>query len=140
MLLWVSLINYIFIRCQRRMRLFINFSTENNLIELKTNVKFFSDHTSLCTIIKDINKSANALNNDLSLISKWVFNWKMFFYPDLSKPDQELLFSTKKKLKIHPIISVNNIHVEKVSSKTPWYFAWWKAEFQGTCWQFYSES
>ena len=122
MLLRVSLINYIVIRFQRRMRLFINFSTENNLIELKTNAKFFADDTSLFTIIKVINERANALNNDLSLISKWAFNWKMFFNPDPSKPVQELLFSTKKKLKIHRTISGNNIQVEKVSSKTPWYF------------------
>ena len=50
------------------MRLF-DFSTENNLIELKTNVKLFADYTSLCTIIEDIIESANALNNDLSLIA-----------------------------------------------------------------------
>ena len=41
---------------------------------LKTNVKRFADDTSLFTIVKDKNESANALNNDLSLILKWVFN------------------------------------------------------------------
>ena len=38
--------------------------------ELKTNAKHFADDTSLFTIVKDINESVNALNNELSLISK----------------------------------------------------------------------
>ena len=44
---------------------------------LKTNVKLFAEYTSLFTIVKDKNESANDLNNDLSLISKWAFNWKI---------------------------------------------------------------
>ena len=45
--------------------------------ELKSNMKIFSDDASLATIVKDKNESANTLNNDLMLISKWVYNWKM---------------------------------------------------------------
>ena len=37
---------------------------------LKSNVKLFADDTSLFTIVKDKNESANILNNDLSLISR----------------------------------------------------------------------
>ena len=47
--------------------------------DLKTNVKLSAEGTSLFTIIKDVNESANARKNDLSLISKWAFNWKMLF-------------------------------------------------------------
>ena len=74
----------------------------NNLPnELKSNVKLFADDTSLFTIIKDINESASILNNDLLLISKWAFNWKMLFNPDPTKPAQEVIFSKKKrKLKL----------------------------------------
>ena len=36
--------------------------------ELKSNAKLFADGTSLFTIVKDENESANILNNDLSLI------------------------------------------------------------------------
>ena len=36
--------------------------------ELKSSVKLFADDTSLFTIVKDENESANALNNDFSLI------------------------------------------------------------------------
>ena len=80
--------------------------------ELKSNAKVFVDDTSLFTIVKDKNESANTLNNDLMLISKWSYNWKMLFNPDPSKPDQEVLFSRKKQVQIHPTISLNNIQVE----------------------------
>ena len=47
--------------------------------------------------VKDKNESANTLSNDLILISKWAYNWKMLFNSDPSKPTQEILFSSKKK-------------------------------------------
>ena len=83
--------------------------------ELKSSVKLFADDTSLFTIVKDKNESANTLNNDLLLISKWAYNWKMLFNPDPSKPAQEVLFSRKKKTQIHPTISFNNIQVARAS-------------------------
>ena len=54
------------------------------------------------------------LNSDLLLISKWAFNWKMLFNPDPTKPVQEVIFSKRKKTQTSPIISLNNIQVEKV--------------------------
>ena len=45
----------------------------------KTNAKLFADVTSLFIIVKDKNdESPNALNSDLSLISKWDFFGKCF--------------------------------------------------------------
>ena len=82
---------------------------------LKSNVKLFADDTSLFTIVKDKNEIANALNKDLSLISKWSFNWKMLFNPDLHKPAQEVLFSREKESIDHPVVSLNKIQMEKVS-------------------------
>ena len=81
--------------------------------ELKSNAKLFADDTSLFTIVKDKNESANILNNDLQLISKWVYQWKMLFKPDPKKPAQEVLFSRKKQLQNHPNITLNNIQVER---------------------------
>ena len=69
---------------------------------------------SLFTIVKDINESASILNNDVLLISKWAFNCKMLYIPDLNKPAQEVIFSEKKKTETHPIISLKNIQVEKM--------------------------
>ena len=84
--------------------------------KLKSNVKkLFADDTSLFTVVKDKNESANILNNDLQSVSTWAYNWKMLFNPDSSKPAQEVLFSRKKKIQVHPTISLNNVQVERVS-------------------------
>ena len=58
--------------------------------ELKSTVKHFTDDTSLFTMVKDKKESVDVLNHDLSLISKWAFNWKMLINHIL----------TKRKLKI----------------------------------------
>ena len=39
----------------------------------------------------------------------------MLFNSDSSKPAQEVLFSGKKKIQVHPTISLNNVQVERVS-------------------------
>ena len=83
--------------------------------ELKSNAKLFADDTSLFTIVKDKTESANILSNDLSEISKWVYDWKMLFNPDPCKSAQEVVFSRKKKTQSHPAISLNNIQVERTS-------------------------
>ena len=83
--------------------------------ELKSNAKLFADGTSLFTVVKDENESANVLNNDLSLISKWAFKWKILFNLDPTKPAQEVLFSTKKETQNHPTLNFNNIPVERAS-------------------------
>ena len=67
------------------------------------------------TVVKNINESANILNEDLSLISKWAFNWKMLVNPDPTKPAQEVLFSRKKKVQVHPPLSLSNVQVERTS-------------------------
>ena len=69
---------------------------------------------SLCAIVKHINESAIILSNDLLLISKWDFNWKMLLNPDPTKLAQEVIFSKKKKTQTYQTISLNNIQVEKV--------------------------
>ena len=67
------------------------------------------------TNVTDNNDSSTFLNNDRLFLSKWVHNWKMLFNPDPSKTDQEVIFSTKKQIETHPIISWNNIQVETAS-------------------------
>ena len=69
----------------------------------------------LFATVKDKNESANILNDDLQLISKWAFNWKMLFNPDTSKPAQEVLFSRKNQIQNHPTISLENAEVERSS-------------------------
>ena len=84
---------------------------------LKSKAKLFADDTSLFTIAKDKQESADVLNKDLSLISKWAFTWKILFNPGTNKPAKEVIFSRKKKTQNHPIISLNNIPVERVSQQ-----------------------
>ena len=92
--------------------LFIYVSRVNDTLYKK---KLFADDTSLFTIVKDKNESANIINNDLLQISKWAYNWKILFNPDPTKPAQEVLFSRKNKVQVHPTINLNNIQVEKTS-------------------------
>ena len=82
--------------------------------ELKSNAKSFAGDTSLFTLVKDKNESKSIHNNDLLLISKWAYNEKMLFHPDPTKPAHEVIFSKKKITQIPPIISFNNIQVERV--------------------------
>ena len=53
--------------------------------DLASNEKLFADDTSLFSVVKNIIKSANELNNDLAKISTWAFQWKMDFSPDPTK-------------------------------------------------------
>ena len=50
--------------------------------ESKSNVNLFADDTYFFTIVKDKNENDNTLNNNLMLISKWAYDWKMLFNPD----------------------------------------------------------
>ena len=79
---------------------------------IKSNSKLFAKlFTSLFTIVKDKQENVDVLNNDLSLIYKWAFNWKILINSGSNKP----LFSRKKKTQNHPNISLDNIQVERVS-------------------------
>ena len=82
---------------------------------LKSNAKLFADDSSLFTIFKDKNESANILNDDLLLISNWTYKWKMLFNPDPNKPAQELLLSRKSQIQNHSALSLNHIQVERSS-------------------------
>ena len=83
--------------------------------ELKSNAKLFADATSLFTIVKDKNESSNTLNNDLSLIWKWAFSWKMLLIQILVNQLTKYYFQEKEKVQIHPTINLNNIQVEWTS-------------------------
>ena len=64
--------------------------------DLKSNCKSFADGASLFSVVHDISTSAGDVNNDLTLISNWGFQWKMSFKPDPSKQAQQIIFSRKK--------------------------------------------
>ena len=49
---------------------------------LKSNLKLFADDTSLFSVVKNKEQSVSDLTNDLDMIPKWAYNWKMSFNPD----------------------------------------------------------
>ena len=69
----------------------------------------------LFTVVKYKNESANVISKNLQPISIWAYNWKKFFNAGPSKPAQEVLFSRKKKTKVNPTITLNNVQVERMS-------------------------
>ena len=44
------------------------------------------------------------MNRDLIKISKWANQWKMYFNPDITKQEQEVIFSRKSKKTDHPTV------------------------------------
>ena len=67
--------------------------------------------------MENVNTSVSHLNNDLSQISNWPFQWKMSFNPDPSKQSQEVIFSHKIQKTCHPPIYFNNKSVKQVLSQ-----------------------
>ena len=91
--------------------IFIN-DLESNL---KCQVNFFADDTSIFTVVRDPEVSASDLNHDLDVIARWAHQWKMAFNPDPTKPAEEIVFSNKKVKVHHPPIFFNNIEVKRVN-------------------------
>ena len=81
---------------------------------IKSNIKFFADDTMLFSVVQDPYLSANDLNHDLDVISKWAHQWKLEFNPDPSKQAIEVLFSCKRPPDKHPPIFFNGIAVTKL--------------------------
>ena len=90
--------------------IYINGLSDN----LSSNCKLFADDTSLFSVVNNIHTSATTLSQDLKAITKWAFQWKMIFNPDLSKQAQEVIFSRKMKKLLHPTLLFNNIPLTTV--------------------------
>ena len=82
---------------------------------LQCNPKPFGDDNSLFATVHKIGKATNGLNNDLTKITKWFFQWKMSFNPDISKQAHELIFSHKRSIASHPPLPFNNIPVAQTN-------------------------
>ena len=88
----------------------------NNLPDgLKSECKLFANDTSLFSVVYDISTSASDINNELTLISNWAFQWKMHFNPHPSKQAQEIIFNRRKMKSSHPSMYFNNIPVSSTS-------------------------
>ena len=79
--------------------------------------KLFADYTLLFSIVQDLNESAKYSNLDLSVISRWAYQWKMLFNPDPSKTAHKVIFSKKKDELTHPSVSYNDVEVSRADSQ-----------------------
>ena len=82
---------------------------------IQFSINFFADYTSLISIAKDCITSADELNHDLQLISRWALQWQMSFNPDPTKSAEEIIFSHKRTRPVHPPLFFNNIEVKHVN-------------------------
>ena len=88
----------------------------NDLIkDTSSTVKLFANDTSIFSVNDDDNVSVMQLNNDLLKISKWAYQWKMSFNPDVSKQAQEVVFSHKSHKLADPPVIFNNVPVKRCS-------------------------
>ena len=62
---------------------------------LKSKVKLFSDYTSFFSVVKNKEEGTSDLTNDLDMISKLAYNWKMSFNPDPKKPHKRYFYLDK---------------------------------------------
>ena len=79
--------------------------------DIKSKCKLFADYTSLFSLVHDTDTSVNDLNHDMEKISEWAFQGKMKFNPDPIKQTQEIIFSRKKIVSIHPVVYFNKTAV-----------------------------
>ena len=84
---------------------------------IKSNINFFADDTSLFSTVKSPVISAEDSNHDLAIIHQWAHQWKMEFNPDPTKQATEVLFSCKKVSPNHPQLVFNGSVVEKVNEQ-----------------------
>ena len=84
---------------------------------LQCNPKLFADDTSLFATVHSINKATNDLNNDLTKSTKWAFQWKMSFNPDIYKQAQKVIFSHKRYLASYPPLTFNNKPIAQTNSQ-----------------------
>ena len=84
---------------------------------IKSNIKFFADDTMLFSVVKNPVLSANDLNYDLEIINQWAYQWKMIFNPDPTNQANEVSFSCKNSIPIHPPLIFNGTIVAKVNEQ-----------------------
>ena len=79
--------------------------------------KIFADDTSIFSKVHNKYLCQTNLNNDLSNIKEWAFQWKMQFNPDPNKQANEVYFS--KKITSHDILPIkfNNNPVQLCNSQ-----------------------
>ena len=90
----------------------------NNLPNgLNSICKIFADDTSIYPKVFDKDRSQRDPNNDLSIKSKWAFQWKMQFNTDPNKQANEVYFFRKSNTDDNIPIKLNNRAVQLCESQ-----------------------
>ena len=63
---------------------------------ISSDMRLFADDSSLFTGVKGMNETHDKLVNDLNTVTKWSYQWKMVFNPDITKQAIEVIFLHKK--------------------------------------------
>ena len=84
---------------------------------LESNVKLFTDDTSMFPFVRGPINTSQKGNNDLDKVSTWANKWKVSFSQDPSKQAQEVIFSRKINKVYHPPLLFNNSTVQQMSSQ-----------------------
>ena len=64
------------------------------------------------------------INNDLVKISRWAYQWKMSFNPDINKQATEVYFSQRRAKSLPPPIIFNNNNVLTSPCQNIWVLSW----------------
>ena len=91
--------------------IYINDLTAN----ISSQIKLFADDASLFLPVRDTDMCQQVLKKDLDTITKWAYQWKMKFNPDITKQAIEVIFSHKRNKPNHPSINFNGIPVKRES-------------------------
>ena len=85
----------------------------NDLVEnVDSDVKMFTDDTSLFSVVRDEATTPQQLNRDLERVRLWAWRWKMEFNPTKT---EEVIFSAKRIKPHHPNLFLGDIEVERKS-------------------------
>ena len=79
-------------------------------------MRLFADDSSLYTCVKGVNVTHDKLLKDLETVTRWAYQWKMVFNPDINKQAIEVIFSCKNKKPDHPELQFNGIPVAREPS------------------------
>ena len=74
-------------------------------------MRLFADDSSLIASVNDVNQTHEKIEQGLSTITKWAYQWKMVFNPDITKQAVEVIFFVKNKKPSHPELIFNGVPV-----------------------------
>ena len=92
--------------------IYINDLTDN----ISSSIKLFADDSFIFSRVRDVNTTHEQIVKDLETITRWAYQWKMRFNPDITKQAIEVIFTSKYKKLVHPPLDFNGVPVARECS------------------------